>query len=174
MCAKWWTLSSQYKSIVCCCRKETQRHTGLHQDGITSTDKSSLYPTWHLWGHTWNTVLFWSLLWKKMWTGCRGSRGGPQRGTEDWEACHVRKGSKNWLCSALRKEALWETLSTCFSMWSVLMKKIETPFLRGVTWKRKEVMVWIILEETTIRQKRKHFHRIISAGRWQIPQHGCF
>lgn len=22
--------------------------TGLHQDGITRTDKSSLYPTWHL------------------------------------------------------------------------------------------------------------------------------
>lgn len=29
---------------VCYCSKETQRDAGLQQDGITSTDKSSLYP----------------------------------------------------------------------------------------------------------------------------------
>lgn len=27
-----------------------------------------------------------------------------------WEICHVRKGWKNWLCSALRKESLEETI----------------------------------------------------------------
>lgn len=42
---------------------------------------------------------------KKMWTGCRKSREGPQRWSKDWEAASKRVYWETWVCSALRKKA---------------------------------------------------------------------
>lgn len=79
--------------------KKPNKMLGYNKMESPAQIKVVFTPTWHLWGHTRNAVLFWSLLCRKMWTGCRGSREGPQREPEDWEVCHVRKGCKNWVCS---------------------------------------------------------------------------
>lgn len=73
-------------------------------------------------------------------------------------SCHIREGWENWFCSALRKEGLEETLSSCSCIQRVATKKREIPFLWGVAWKWCRVMVQVTLEEILIGQKRKFFH----------------
>ena len=76
---------------------------------------------------------------EKTWTGWRGSSEGPQRRSEDWEACHRRRGWENGVCSASRKAGLGETLPPCSSICKVPTKTRETPFAQGATWKRRGV-----------------------------------
>ncbi|KAK4816778.1 hypothetical protein QYF61_022890 [Mycteria americana] len=61
--------------------KKANRMLGCTNKSITSRDKEALsHSTQHLSGHTWNTVFsFGPRYAKKMWTGWRGSREGPQR-----------------------------------------------------------------------------------------------
>ncbi|GAB0204113.1 mitochondrial enolase superfamily member 1 [Grus japonensis] len=58
--------------------KKANRMLDCINKGITSRDKSLSHSTQRLSGHTWNTVFcFGPRYAKKMWTGWRGSRGGP-------------------------------------------------------------------------------------------------
>lgn len=101
----------------------------------------------------------------------------------DWEACHMRKGWENWVCSALRKESLGDTLSSRSSISRVATKKMKIPFLQGVTRKRQEVTGtnWAHSGHTLIRHKRKMFCnenkeplKQSPKERWWIPQHWIF
>ena len=41
---------------------------------------------------------------------------GPRRWSKDWEACHMKKAWENWVCAALTKEGLGESVSPCSSI----------------------------------------------------------
>lgn len=45
-------------------------------------------------------------------------------------SCHMGEGWENWFCSALRKEGLGETLSSCSCIQRVATKKRDIPFLQ--------------------------------------------
>ncbi|GAB0188829.1 mitochondrial enolase superfamily member 1 [Grus japonensis] len=73
--------------------KQANRMLGCINKGITSKGKKSHYPAQCLLGRNWNIVFsFGPCYAKEVWTGWRGSREGPQKWSEGWKACHMRKG----------------------------------------------------------------------------------
>jgi len=86
------------------------------------------YSTPCLSGHTWNTVFsFGPHYRKKMWTGWRGSREGPQQ-SKDWEACHVRKGRELGLFSLEKSRLKRDHHVPLFKGW--LKRRWRFPFYK--------------------------------------------
>ncbi|KAK4829412.1 hypothetical protein QYF61_003976 [Mycteria americana] len=70
--------------------KKANRMLGCTNEGITSRDKAAIIPLYSALVRP--HLEYCPHYAKKMWTGWRGSREGPQRCSKDWETCHLRKG----------------------------------------------------------------------------------
>lgn len=69
----------------------------------------------------------------------------------------MRKSSKNWVCSTLRKESLGECLSSCTTISRLAEKKMEISFSQLATWKRHRVIVKVTSGEILIGCKLTFF-----------------
>ena len=115
--SRWTTGSMWLNSVLLQQRKPTGLWIASRRASPAEIKKSlsNSIQSWS--GQTWNTVFsFGHCYRKKMCTGWRRSREGPQQWSKDWEACRLKKGWENWICLALTKEGLRETLSPCSSI----------------------------------------------------------
>lgn len=83
----WTTSSIWVNGVLLWQRKPTECWPASTHTSPAGMKKSLSCPTRSFSGHTWNTAFtFGPCYTKKMWTGCRGSREGPQK-RKGWDKC---------------------------------------------------------------------------------------
>lgn len=153
MWSTWWTLSTEHKWTVGCCSKETQWDAGLQQDGITSTGKSSLYPTWHSWGHIWILCWFGPYCEKRCGQAAEDPEKDHKEDQKTGRPVTWGKAVKTGFVQPWKKKPYGRAYQHVSVPKGCLQRRQRLLFHR-VTWKRKGVMVKIILEETIIRREK--------------------
>ena len=104
--SSWTTSLIRVNSVLLRQSKPTGCWATSTRASPAEINTSLSHSTQRLSGHTWNNVFsFGPCYTKKVRTGWRGSREEPQSWSKDWEACRMRKGWENWVCSDLRKKA---------------------------------------------------------------------
>jgi len=115
---------SGHELAGCARSPEGQPHPGLHQEKsgqqIEGNDSAPLL--W--WDPTWSPASSSGVLSRGKTRTCwSGSRGGPQKWSEGWNSCSMRKGWESWGCSEERK--LQRDLIAAFQYLKGVYRKAE-------------------------------------------------
>lgn len=120
------------------CGAATNRMLGCISEGITTRYKEVIIPLYSVLSSPdpEYCAQFWSPLLKKK--KCGQAVEDPENDHKDYQRTvkpdNVRKEAENRFRSALRIKGLGKNLSLCSCMLTAA-KKMEAPFLQGVTWK---------------------------------------